>query len=281
MRPARRTLLAPLALALGCTVSGGAGGPTTPTLVGVSPLEFAGSVPCADAPGAMRSYVVTLYDLGTAEEPQEPFALPSSVVRQNDGSFAPTRCETATAFAFVIPGHRYDAEVEAYDRTDLSALGAGSRHLVDPAGNYVPPRWTTTCGRKKDGTPAEGPVTAAWYLTRYVHGCEPLVTTQPSTPTGIEVSLDDALGALACGEGPGQVSAFSVKRDDSEDPSQGAGCADPVKFVGLEPGKSYSFSVQAFESGAVTPRWGTTCYRKAVSGAVVPAACNALVELPP
>ena len=122
------------ALVVGCTVSGGTTGPTTPTLVAVSPLDFAGDIPCADAPGAMRSYVVTLFDLGTAEEPQDAFALPSSVVRQSDGGFAPARCESATAFSFVIPGHRYDAEVEVYDRDDLRSLGAGSRQLVDGSG---------------------------------------------------------------------------------------------------------------------------------------------------
>lgn len=276
-----RALLGLAALALGCSVSGGTAGPTTPTLIAVSPQDFAGDVPCADAPGAMRSYVVTLYDLGSAEEPQEPFALPSSVVRQGDGSFAPARCESATAFSFVIPGHRYDAEIEVYDRADLRALGAGSRHLVDASGAYVPPRWTTTCGRKQGGSAAEGPVTAAWYLTRFVRGCEPLATTQPATPTGIRVSLDDALGKLACGEAGGQVALFTAKRDDSEEPSQGAACGESVQFVGLEAGTTYSFTVQAFESGALTPRWGTTCYRKALAGAVVPAACDALVELEP
>lgn len=269
------------ALALGCSVSGGETGPTTPTLIAVSPQDFAGDVPCTDAPGAMRSYVVTLYDLGSAEEPQEPFALPSSVVRQSDGSFGPARCESATAFSFVIPGHRYDAEVEVYDRDALRALGPGSRHLVDASGSYVPPRWTTTCGRKKDGSPAEGPVTAAWYLTRFVRGCLPLETTAPSTPTGIEVSLDDALGALSCGETGGKVSLFTVERDGSGEPAEGAACGDSVEFVGLEAGTTYTFTVKAFESGAVTPRWGTTCYRKALKGAVVPAACDTLVELPP
>lgn len=276
-----RALLPLAAVAFGCSVSGGAAGPTTPTLIAVSALEFAGDVPCTDAPGAMRSYVVTLFDLGSAEEPQEPFALPSSVVRQSDGGFAPVRCESATAFSFVIPGHRYDAEIEAYDRTDLHALGAGSRHMLDASGSYVPPRWTTTCGRKLDGTPAEGPVTAAWYLTRYLRGCEPLVTTSPATPTGVSVSLADALGPLECGKEGGKVALFTVKRDDSEEPEKGAACGEAVELTGLDAGKSYTFTVRAFEEGAPTPRWGTSCYRKALGGAVVAAACDPLVELEP
>lgn len=272
-------LVTSAALILGCSVSGGSTGPTTPTLIAVSPLDFTGDVPCVDAPGAMRSYVVTLYDLGTAEAPQEPFALPSSVVRQADDRFTPAHCESAAAFSFVVPGHRYDAEIEAYDRDDLHALGAGSRKLIDATGSYVPPRWTTTCGRKQGGAASEGPVTAAWYLTRFVRGCAPLETAQPATPTGVSIRLDDALGALTCGEGPDQISAFSVKRDGSDDPAQGAGCADSVEVVGLEAGTSYSFSVEAFEAGASKPRWATQCHRKAVSGAVVPAACDLLTEL--
>ena len=264
---------------VGCTVSGGGAGPTTPTLVAVSPLDFSGDIPCVDAPGAMRSYVVTLFDLGTAEEPQDPFALPSSVVRQPDGGFAPARCESATAFSFVIPGHRYDAEVEVYDRDDLRALGAGSRQVVDGSGNYVAPRWTTTCGRKQGGSASEGPVTAAWYLTRFVRGCAPLATALPATPTGIRVDLDDALGSLTCGDAPGQISAFTATRDGSGDPSQGAACAGSVDFLDLDPGASHTFTIEAFEAGASTPRWGTTCYRKALSGAVLRAACDLLVEL--
>lgn len=274
-------LAASMAFLASCTVAGGGTGPTTPTLVGVAPSDFMGDVPCTAAPGAMRRYVVTLFDLGTAAEPQTPFALPSSVVRQSDGSFAPVGCETPTAFSFVIPGHRYDAEVEVYDREDLRAVGAGSRHLVDSSGQYVPPRWTTTCGRTVDGSVAEGPVTAAWYLTRFVRGCAPLTSTSPETPTGVRVGLGDALGALSCGDGGGDVSLFTVKRDGSSEPAEGAACDASIEFLGLEPGANYTFTIEAFELGAVTPRWGTTCYRKALNGAIVPAACDNLVELPP
>lgn len=273
-------VLAPLALA--CSSTPSTAGPTTPTLVAVSPSDFAGDVPCADAPGAMRSYVVTLYDLGTVDEPTDPIALPSSVVRDAAGVFRPTGCERTAAFALVIPGHRYDAEVDAYDRTDLSAVGAGSRLLVDDdAGEYVAPRWTTQCGRKLDGSPAEGPVTAQLYLTRFVRGCEPLATTSPDTPTGIRVSLEDALGSLACGDEANQVSTFSVARDGAADPPSTAACGGSVDFTDLEPGASYTFSVLAFESAALTPRWGTTCYRTAAKGALLTAACDPLAELPP
>ncbi|MFO0570287.1 MAG: hypothetical protein U0263_31890 [Polyangiaceae bacterium] len=270
-----------LSTLVGCTTSSGGTAPTTPTLVAVSPQDFTGDVACVDAPGAMRGYVVTLFDLGTADEPQTPFALPSSVVREGD-VFRPARCETATAFSFVIPGHRYDAEIDAYDRRDLTALGPGARQLVDAAtGAYVAPRWTTSCGRNGAENPADGPVTAAYYLTRFVRGCAPLESLAPPTDTGVRVSLADALGDLECGEGGGQVAAFTVERSDLGTPEPPAPCTGNVEFTGLEPAVLYTFDVKAYEASAPTPRWGTTCYRKAVAGAVVAAACDPLVEIPP
>jgi hypothetical protein len=256
--------------AFGCTTATGTTGPTTPTLIAVSPADFAGEVPCTDAPGAMRTYVVTIYDLGTSEEPRTPFALPSSVVRSGD-VFRPTPCETTAAFAFVIPGHRYDAEVEAYDRTDLVAVGAGARQLVDEK----------TCGRVHKDIPAQGPATAAYSVTRFVRGCGPLETSAPPTPTGITVSLTDALAELACGAGAGEVAAFTVAEQGSLEPPKSAACGEAVEFVGLEPDTTYTFDVQAFEQGATSARWATLCHRKTLAGAIVPAACDPLVEISP
>lgn len=268
--------------AVGCGSSPEEPGTTNPTLVAVAPADFKGEVPCADAPGAMRRYVVTLFDLGSAEEPTAPYALPSGVVRGGDGIFRPTACEQVAAFGFVIPGHRYDAEVEAYDRTDLHAVGPGSRNLMDDAtGEYVAPRWTTTCGRKLSGSPAEGPVTAAWYLTRYVRGCAPLSSTSGETPTGIRIEIDAALGALECGSAAGEVATFAVVQQGSTEAPKSAACGEAVELTGLEPGTSYTFDVGAFETGGSAPRWSTTCYRTAEKGAIVGAACDPLVEITP
>ncbi len=276
-----RPYLPVLALTLfGCGDVAGSSSPTTPTLVAVSPSEFSGDVPCANVPGAMRSYVVTLFDLGTNEEPSAPFALPSSVVR--DGSvFRPTPCEKTAAFAFVVAGHRYDAEVDAYDRKDLVAVGPGSRHLMgEAAGDYVPPRWTTTCGRKASGSPADGPVTAAQYLTRFVHGCLPLSSDLPDTPTGVSVSLEDALGDLVCGDAPGEVNSFEVALSGSTEPAKTAACGETIEFLDLTPGESYFFDVTAYESGLTDPTWMTACFRTALSGALANAACDPLSKIP-
>lgn len=266
-------------LGLGCGDIGGTSGPTTPTLVAVSPADFAGDVPCADASGAMRAYVATIYDLGTDDEPNAPIALPAGVVK-SAGGYAPMSCLQTVAFSFVISGHRYDAEVDAYDRDDLHAVGAGSRHLLDAAGNYVPPRWTTTCGRGTSGSPADGPVIAARYLTRFVRGCAALATDQPETPTAISVSLKDALGELACGDAVDQVNHFEVTLANSTEAPATAACGEEVVFSELEPEESYFFDVAAFEKDALEPRWQTSCFRSALLGATLPAACDPLSEIP-
>src|SRR5262245_12451513 len=106
----RRPMAALIALgAIGCGNPTAASGPTTPTLVAVNPADFRGDVPCTDAPGAMRSFVATIFDLGSLEEPHDPFPLPSGVVNDGTGTYRPARCETPAGFSFVIPGHRYDA----------------------------------------------------------------------------------------------------------------------------------------------------------------------------
>ncbi|MCB9577236.1 MAG: hypothetical protein H6717_09455 [Polyangiaceae bacterium] len=60
--------------------------------------------------------------------------------------------------------------------------------------------------------------------------------------------------------------------------TQSAGCGDSATFSDLTPDQSYDFEVFAFESGASSPRWGTTCFRKAQAGATLDAGCDPLTE---
>ncbi len=265
-------------LACGATIALGCGSSpidtftTTPTLVAVSANDFRGAVPCAAAPGAMRSFGATLTDQGTTEEPED-FTLPSSVVADGSG-YAPIRCEQPAAFAFVIPGHRYVGEVDAYDRSDLVALGPGSRHMVErSSGAYVAPRWTTRCGQ---GSGSQGPVMAILYRTRFLRGCDPLVDAQPSD-TSIRISPASLLGQLECGEALGQVATLEATLLNTG-AVQSAGCDEALVFGALDGGKTYQFEVFAFETGAVMPRWGTSCNRAAQNGALVDASCDPLSD---
>ena len=267
----RLSWLLPLLL-FGCGTSPAGTGIDLPTVVAVSPEDFRGSVPCTNAPGAMRAFVATLTDLGTSEEPVS-FSLPSSVVRTPElgGRFGPVPCEQAAGFSFVVPGHRYSAEVEAYDRTDLVALGPGSRILVDPAsGNYVPPRWTTSCGTDP-GTLGRGPVTAALFRTRYVQGCGAL-TEAYSSETALRVVTSAAQGSVECGEGPGNIERFEATLVETG-ATQTVPCGEDVVFGSLEGGIAYNVELFGFAKGELFPTWGTTCFRTAQPGAIVDAGC--------
>jgi hypothetical protein len=140
-----------------CVDSGGGdSGIDFPTLIAVSPQDFLGGVRCANAPGAMRRYVATLYDV-SEDVGVDGFALPSS---------GPVDCRLEAKFGMVVPGRRYVARVDGYDRTDIRPLGApdvansGSPVMVDAAtGEYVAPRWTSACSgaatRDDSGPPLE------------------------------------------------------------------------------------------------------------------------------
>lgn len=319
--------LPPLALLASCTSSStGTTTPTTPTLVAIDPEDFLGDVPCADAPGAMRRYVATIYDVTPgigADGGTREFPLPSS---------GPVPCTQQVAFGggFVLQGHRYVADIQGYDRTDIKPLGSGSHVMVDvKTGTVVQPRWTTSCGRafsatagqadaghsdaghsdaghadagtadagsadagSADAGNAEGgspdaaassghPVVAAQYTTVFVRNCAPLSAHQPPGSTGISVGIDDAMRAslgLECGSAAGQIARYRVTLDGSSAAPLDAACDQRVTFFSLSPGTGYHFTLEAFEQGATTPSWAARCFRTALSGAIVPAACDPLTD---
>ncbi len=274
-----------LGLTAGCFGGGtGSSSPTTSTLVAVDPADFLGDVPCADASGAMRRYVATIVDVTPGlDDAGTPFALPST---------GPVSClqQAAQGGAFVLAGHWYAADIQAYDRTDIKPLGTGSSVMVDAnTGDVVTPRWTTSCGRTindPDGGTASGASSAAYavqYDTVFVRHCAALATSGAATPTRVGVALDSgALGTppleLACGDGAGQVASFNTHLEGGSAPDQQSGCAQTALFDGLVARTSYRFDVQAFESGATAPSWGTHCSAKALDGATVSAVCDPLTD---
>ena len=111
-----------------------------PELVAVDPVDFLGAVPCT--PGAAQSYVATLLDVtpdANDKLPDSPFQLPSA---------PPTKCTQPVTFSFVVLGHRYLAQVDAYNVApeQLTPLEPGSRLQLDSEGRRVNPRWQTLCG---------------------------------------------------------------------------------------------------------------------------------------
>jgi hypothetical protein len=129
-----------------------------PQLVAVDPDDFLLSVHCVPVPNAdtsaddvaagdahpdaARSYVATLFDVtpdvdGGVPNPGIPLA-----------SSPPTTCVQPVTFSYVTAGHRYVAEVDAYDQfpDKLSPISPGSRLLSDAQGIRILPRWIATCG---------------------------------------------------------------------------------------------------------------------------------------
>jgi hypothetical protein len=162
--PRLSTIVASLALsAAGCNNSSATiTGVTPSTAVAVDPLEFLGPVKCGTGPGEMQLYVATLKDVSSGSVLKigdTKLVLPSS---------APTGCGISVLFENILQGREYEADVQGYDRNDITPLAPGSdvmvecrrwntdkvdggntfassRKCLDP-GDYVKPRWTTQCG---------------------------------------------------------------------------------------------------------------------------------------
>lgn len=264
-----------------------------PTLVSVTPEDFLGSAPCLDAPGAMRSYVATIWDMGPGDAPSamhdpavapqpEWFPLPSS---------GPIPCTQSVGFARVIPGNRYYAEIRGYDRPNLVQLLPSVDVLFDAdSGDRVVPRWSTQCTRSvrpgndeaTDTSDAEGSseserfgVTARASTVRTIHGCNPLVDGEPSELKSVSVSLDASLGSVSCGDGEGAIARFEVQTPSGE--VLAAACGESVTLEDVASG-ALVLPVLAYAAGADEPSFGTTCTATATQGAAVSASCLPLTD---
>jgi hypothetical protein len=298
---------APLILGLAACSETGSGFPFEPpaTVVLVEPSQFLGSVPCLDAPGAMRRYVATLYDV--TAPPGSPglqggIALPSS---------APAPCHLGVRFSLVTPGRRYTAEIDAYDRDDLRPFTPGGRVMEDASGQLIAPRWTSSCagGASPDvryfadggiahpdageGEP-EAPsgrdltiaVLALEQRTVPMRACAPLQDHGAAEgPTGLLVDLGTALVEKSCGYDPGRIASFTVTLRETGIRREGP-CEEPLVFTELSAGEAYTFDVVALEcdgrdaggpsDAGLGRRWVTACHGFAVAGVVRRAACDPL-----
>lgn len=149
---------------LGCSTTATSTTITRPELVSVSPDDFLGVQRCkseprdggsdagdggsggaddADTSGLVGSYVATLFDVSTNSagepEPETGFPLPSS---------PPTSCDFPVTFSFVLPDHRYRAEIDAYEQLpeDIKAVSLGGRLQETSDGAHVTPQWLAVCG---------------------------------------------------------------------------------------------------------------------------------------
>lgn len=186
------------ALAASLIACSGSGSTSTalphPTVIEVSPLEFASTPACDAGPGSLKRYIATLIDVTpgtTADSAPVDFVLPSSALQvESAGSihYEPIPCRRSVFFGWVAPGHSYRTELLGYDRDDLQLFEEGFPIAVDPVTRaVVEPRWTATCGGDSGdgssdggaGSVPERTVRAESDLTRTVRYCGDWIETQP------------------------------------------------------------------------------------------------------
>jgi hypothetical protein len=257
-----------------CGSTSTTGAPLLPTLVVVRPERFLGQVPCLDTEGAAKLYVATLADFtpnlfGRPEATATSFTLASS---------PPTSCHLPVGFGFVTAGHQYVADIQVYDRSDLVPAATGGAVMLDPEGNYLAPRWTTTCGQKPEVT-GQGPTICASNVLATVKGCIPLANAAAPAETIVALRPKGALGSLSCGDSAGQIASFVVVPEAAGLAEQTAtSCDAELSYAGLEPGQGYTFDLYAYEPGATAPRWGATCLAHPSQGVTVVADCDPLTD---
>lgn len=243
-------------------------GTTTATLITAFPEDFRGGLLCGSEPGAMRAYVATLTDISTSPA----FRLPSS---------GPVSCELAVSFAYVVPGHRYVASIDAYDRDDLVPLGgeeSGSAIMLDErTGEVVPPVWVARCGAAPttDEDDGEAAVVARNFRNMRVQGCSMLHRLGEPGETRISLDLSNALFGLRCGDEAGQVSRYRVEPLDPSLSEHESACAEPLVYD-VEPGRVHAFDLSAFEANETEPRWRARCQATSQEGMTLPARCAPL-----
>ncbi len=256
-RGAASPLLLGLIFVSGCT-EGSTGDvfQPSPTMVVANPAEFPGNVPCVDAPGAMRSYVVTLTDVTPEDDTDRPRDPP----RTTDGAVP---CEQAVGFGDVEIHHLYAAEIFAFDRADLIPEEPSSPTLLDPETfEPVEPRWTTTCAA----------VRAEYQATRLLHDCAPF-TDDGASPTEVRVALDLEGTEFECGTDDDAVERFVVRAGDeilAEAP-----CGETAVLEDVTPGELLVLEALALTTDE-TPLLGTTCTARVLPGVSVTATCGAL-----
>jgi hypothetical protein len=201
------------------------------TRLRLAPTEFVGSVPCRkDTPGALRAYVAQIHEVtpGGADG--------GSATVFTSGAVP---CDQAVMVP-AVPTRWYAAAVFGYDDTvsdaELSPNNA---------------RWTATCGR---GTAFNGdagldpyrPTLAQRGLTVPMRSCTSFFGGGDGA-SQLVVDQLGALGALSCGLGAGEVSAFRGTLDGI---SRTAACGEPLVFdvAGVE--RYHTIELVAFEASA-------------------------------
>ena len=277
LRSALGSTLAALTVLAGCgSDSGDAVEEPQVTGIVVSPEDFLGSIPCLDAPGAMRRYQVKLTHVSPAR---------SSTGTGGEAHFEPDPpqrsqllgCEQGVAFGNVKVGAGYTAEIVAFDQANVVEVGPDS--FEDSVTRQpITPRWTGPCET----------IEADYQALRHVSGCRMDDSTCDYDSSGMAVCPIEhtqttvllKLDAASTGQECSEISHYEIVRDGE---TIEAACGDSVSFT-LEPRERFDVELVAFdldqdgEGGAdeETAILGGRCFADSAPGATVTATCDPL-----
>ncbi len=262
----RRSVRSPSLLALCAALSACGSTPADTTFapytdLHVDPETFRGELPCGTAPGAMRSYVVKLWDV-TGQAAVDLTGATPIIVSQ------PTQCAQSAAFSVVQPGSFYVGTIDAYDipRPCLDAASCGA---------VTAPVASTDCGFGKGPEvppppPLEGEVfgppdaTQSIYLRRVLlRGCRAMQRASSAATS----STRALVAGVGCGTGVDQVERLKIVRADAATFDLLCGDPLPLATVGATGSRA---SIFAYAPQAESPRWGTTCEVGATALACAP-----------
>jgi hypothetical protein len=281
LRPALLLVGAGLVVIAGCSSSPAADVAVThPTMIEVSPESFLGDVPCARDGSGLKRYVATLFDTnrvvgeGGASAGDEPVPDGSETIEFQLPSSVATSCVAAVGFGFVVPGRRYEVQIDGYDTDDLRARALGARQQVSAGNQLVERKWSATCKR---AIPVGSTIVRA-------DQCEPFSTEGADPESSMSIPLAPLLGNLRCGSGEGEIDQLSVSltvTGEDEPRVQTLACSDDARavFDDLPPRQLLLASVTAFAAGASTPLAGASCTARTLPGATVTAQCSSLNQV--
>jgi hypothetical protein len=125
----------------------------------------------------------------------------------------------------------------------------------------------------------KGPTCSIPDTTVVVRNCAPLADSSGAgSRTGLSVDLGAVPGAGACGT-DGGLASFGLRLRGSAEPAREVACGESATFDGLAGGTAYTVEVTARDASGATIGH-TTCFRRAVTGIVLPAACDPLSPPP-
>lgn len=196
------------------------------TRIRVLPEAFIGDVPCLrDTPGALQFYTVQL-------ELLDPGA--GADAGRDISSSPPVPCDRAVIFP-AIGGRLYAADILGFDVEEAAVATS-------------PSRWSAACGRGGGSPPDAGldplaPTEAVPGVTVPLRGCTSFGAPS-SMASRLAVDVQSALGALRCGNAPGEVAFLE---GDLEGARRRVACNEPLVFDISAPGRFHTLVLTGFE----------------------------------